>query len=517
MIADLDRVHAHLTKTDFLQEEPDARVAQVEAVFRLSPFERDLLLWCAGAEVDGRFETPTFGAALSALDGGHWDALAPAAPLRHWRLIEVGAGSALVNRPLRIDERVLHHLIGVTCLDPRLDGVLEVRPEAGPSEADDAFGEAKGVVLLVGGDEEARQRAAGSMAAAQGRLLLVLPHDRLPQPGPDNAFLARLVEREVALLGGLLFIPSADVAPGLNAFVRELGCTVVIGGYAPGVPVDERRIVPGGGSAQLSELADRIEPYAGWADLVLPEPSVQALRELAGQVRHRTTVYADWGMGGPRGQGITALFTGESGTGKTLAAEVLAAELGLDLYRIDLASVVSKYIGETEKNLKRVFDAAESSDAVLLFDEADAIFGRRSEVRDSHDRYANLEISYLLQRMETYRGLAVLTTNLRGALDRSFMRRLRFVVPFPFPDAAARARIWRLMLPPRVPVSDLDFERLARLQLSGGNIRTVALNAAFLAADAGGPVSMAHLLSAARREYAKLEKPLTEAEIGGWA
>ena len=211
---------------------------------------------------------------------------------------------------------------------------------------------------------------------------------------------------------------------------------------------------------------------------------------------------------------MTALFTGESGTGKTLAAEVLAASLDLDLYRIDLASVVSKYIGETEKNLKRVFDAADSSGAVLLFDEADAIFGKRSEVRDSHDRYANLEISYLLQRMETYRGLAILTTNLKSALDRAFMRRLRFVVPFPFPDAAARARIWRLMFPPKVPVSNLDWDRLARMQLSGGNIRTITLSAAFLAAAAGEPVSMAHAIAAARREYVKLDKPLTEAELG---
>jgi SpoVK/Ycf46/Vps4 family AAA+-type ATPase len=266
----------------------------------------------------------------------------------------------------------------------------------------------------------------------------------------------------------------------------------------------------------LESLGELIEPAAGWEDLVLPEFSMEMLRDITAQVRHRTLVYDSWGMAGStgRGLGVTALFTGESGTGKTLAAEVLAASLDLDLYRIDLASVVSKYIGETEKNLKRVFDAADSSGAVLLFDEADAIFGKRSEVRDSHDRYANLEISYLLQRMETYRGLAILTTNLKSALDKAFMRRLRFVVPFPFPDAAARARIWRLMFPPKVPVSNLDCERLARMQLSGGNIRTIALGAAFLAASAGEPVSMAHAITAARREYVKLEKPLTEAELG---
>jgi SpoVK/Ycf46/Vps4 family AAA+-type ATPase len=217
-----------------------------------------------------------------------------------------------------------------------------------------------------------------------------------------------------------------------------------------------------------------------------------------------------------RGLGVSALFTGDSGTGKTLAAEVLAADLGLDLYQIDLSAMVSKYIGETEKNLRTVFDAAEASGAVLLFDEADALFGKRSEVKDSHDRYANVEVSYLLQRMESYRGLAILTTNLRQALDRAFLRRIRAVVSFPFPDHAARQRIWRLNLPPSLPVDGVDLARLARLQVAGGNIRTIALGAAFLAAEDGGTVTMAHLLAATRREYAKLEKTLTDAETGGW-
>ena len=199
-----------------------------------------------------------------------------------------------------------------------------------------------------------------------------------------------------------------------------------------------------------------------------------------------------------------------------MAAEVLAGELRLDLYRIDLSQVVSKYIGETEKNLRRVFDAAEVGGAVLLFDEADALFGKRSEVKDSHDRYANIEVSYLLQRMELYRGLAILTTNMKGELDPAFLRRLRFVVRFPFPDAALRAGIWARIFPPDTPTEGLDVNRLAKLNVAGGNIRNIALQAAFLAADEGGPVRMAHLLRAAYTEYAKLEKPLTEAEIGGW-
>lgn len=200
-----------------------------------------------------------------------------------------------------------------------------------------------------------------------------------------------------------------------------------------------------------------------------------------------------------------------------MAAEVLAQALRLDLYRIDLSAVVSKYIGETEKNLRGIFDAAEAGGVVLLFDEADALFGKRSQVKDSHDRYANIEVSYLLQRMEAYRGLAVLTTNMKDALDSAFLRRLRFVVQFPFPDAEQRAEIWRNVFPQQTPTADLDLAKLARLNIAGGNIRNIAVNAAFLAADAAEQVSMAHLLRATKREYAKLERTLTDTEIHGWA
>jgi SpoVK/Ycf46/Vps4 family AAA+-type ATPase len=200
-----------------------------------------------------------------------------------------------------------------------------------------------------------------------------------------------------------------------------------------------------------------------------------------------------------------------------MAAEVLAHALDLDLYRIDLSAVVSKYIGETEKNLRRIFDAAEEGGAILLFDEADALFGKRSEVKDSHDRYANIEVSYLLQRMEAYRGLAILTTNLKSALDTAFLRRIRFIVQFPFPDATQRQQIWERIFPRTTPTDGLDYSRLAQLSVAGGNIRNIALNAAFLAAGADGPIRMEHLLQAARNEYAKLERTLTDAEIRGWA
>ncbi len=262
----------------------------------------------------------------------------------------------------------------------------------------------------------------------------------------------------------------------------------------------------------LGALAQRIDSRNGFDDIVLPPAQMHLLREIGAQLRHRTTVYDDWGFAAQsnRGLGLCALFAGESGTGKTLAAEAIANEAQLDLYRIDLASVVSKYIGETEKNLKRVFDAAEASGAVLLFDEADALFGKRSEVKDSHDRYANLEVAYLLQRIEAYRGLAILTTNLKGALDRSFLRRIRFVVQFPYPDARAREQIWRHQFGPAAPVGALDFAALAQLNLAGGNIRSVALNAAFKAADDGGRIEQSTVIAAARAEFAKLERSFDE-------
>ena len=266
------------------------------------------------------------------------------------------------------------------------------------------------------------------------------------------------------------------------------------------------------------DLARRVEAVATWADLVLPDPELATLRQIAAQARHRLTVHERWGFAarGSRGLGISVLFSGESGTGKTMAAEVLANELKLDLYRIDLASLVSKYIGETEKNLRRVFDAADCSGAILLFDEADALFGKRSEVKDSHDRYANIEVSYLLQRMEAYRGAAILTTNIKGGLDIAFQRRLQFIVRFPFPDVDLRERIWRGVFPPATPLAEVEPSKLAQLNVAGGSIRNIAINAAFLAADAATPVSMAHLLKAARSEALKRERPFSDAEVRGW-
>ncbi|HKG15259.1 MAG TPA: ATP-binding protein, partial [Pyrinomonadaceae bacterium] len=266
---------------------------------------------------------------------------------------------------------------------------------------------------------------------------------------------------------------------------------------------------------RLDALAQRLDPVATWDDIVLPPAEISLLHQIAAQIGQRSIVYDEWGFRKKmnRGLGISALFTGQSGTGKTMAAEVIANELRLNLYRIDLSAVVSKYIGETEKNLRRLFDAAEDGGMILFFDEADAIFGKRSEVKDSHDRYANIEINYLLQRMEAFGGLAILATNMKSALDAAFMRRLRFVVNFPVPTAAERRLIWEKAFPEEVPTEELDFDRLSRLNLTGGNIHSIVLNASFLAAGAGTHVTMPVVLEAARTELRKLERPINEADF----
>jgi hypothetical protein len=286
---------------------------------------------------------------------------------------------------------------------------------------------------------------------------------------------------------------------------------------------------------RLDALAQRLELKATWNDFVLPAAETNLLRQISAQVRQRSKVYDEFGFARKmnRGFGISALFAGDSGTGKTMAAEVIANELRLNLYRIDLSAVVSKYIGETEKNLRRLFDAAEDGGAILFFDEADALFGKRSEVKDSHDRYANIEINYLLQRLESFRGLAILATNMKSALDTAFTRRLRFIVNFPFPGLSERRQLWQKVFPqrdvkrnlPYTPVADLDYERLARLNLAGGHIHNIALNAAFLAAadwekgkktgdtQKAPLVTMPMILEAARAEFLKLDRPINAADF----
>jgi hypothetical protein len=270
-------------------------------------------------------------------------------------------------------------------------------------------------------------------------------------------------------------------------------------------------------SSRLGDLATRLEPAYTWNDLVLADRQLDVLRSISAYLRHRDRVLSEWGYEATvsRAQGLKVLFAGESGTGKTMAAQVLGAELGLEMFRVDLAGTVSKYIGETEKNLERIFTAADGSNAILFFDEADALFGKRSEVSDSHDRYANLEVAYLLQRMEAYPGAVILATNFRRNIDDAFIRRLDFVIDFPFPEVSDRRRIWERVLPPAAPVGDdvdLDF-LAARFKLSGGAIRNCSLAAAFGAADEGAPIEMRHLVRAVAQEYAKQGRLTLEADF----
>jgi AAA+ superfamily predicted ATPase len=593
--------------------EPPAAIDWLTDLFELSGFERDILLLCAGVEMDSRLAAlcaeaqghaqlayATFGLAMAVLSEPHWSALTPTRPLRRFHLVEVEAAHGLAAAPLRIDERILHLLAGINILDTRLQRLLQFSP---PPHwiADEHKAVASQIVSVLeshpgqapifhfcGDDSQGQEDVAALVARQTGRQLYTLRGEEIPAIGPDLDRFDVLWQREAVLLPGALLIHSGSGTP--NALVRRLAerlpgplflasrepirldCPCLrydinkpepaaqkalwekaLGQAAAGVNgavdalsaqfrlsaktifltgnlvgAEKSTVQPGdlwdacrsSSRPRLADLAQRIIPSASWDDLVLPELRKQTLRQIASQVRHRMKVYETWGFSakGRRGLGVSALFTGESGTGKTMAAEVLALELDLDLYRIDLSAVVSKYIGETEKNLKQVFDAAEEGGVLLLFDEADALFGKRSDVKDSHDRYANIEVSYLLQRMESYQGLAILTTNLKSTMDRAFQRRIRFTVNFPFPDAAQRETIWSRVFPAQTPTRGLDHKRLSQLNVAGGNIRNIALNAAFLAAEDGNekPVEMGHVLRAARLEAEKIERPLSAVETQGW-
>jgi hypothetical protein len=579
----------------------------IDLAFGLTRFEAEVVLLCAGMELDPGFHAlvagmegeaaPSVGFALARLAEPDWASFAPAAPLRYWRLVALQPGAGLAQSRMRLDETVLHALLGNAALDERLMPLLrpvEAAGELAPSHAALA-GEVAGMlgaaapplVQLVGPEGAGQAEIAAAAAGRLGLVLEGLPARNVPAGAEAREELALRWRRHALLTGAVLLLEAGAGGEEVGALLAALAvggampCPVVVAcgqplpvppglavakldvarplpgeqaglwraalgarvpGMAAGIGEVSARYAFGPGAIRaiaaqgpadaaalgracrrhlrhaMDDLATRIEPRAGFADLVLP-PAVEAqLRLVLGQARGRLRVLDEWGFGARygRGLGIAALFAGPSGTGKTLAAEVLAGALELDLFRVDLSRVVSKYIGETERNLGRVFDAAEAGQAVLLFDEADALFGKRTEVKDSHDRYANIEVSYLLQRMEEHRGLSVLTTNMREAIDAAFLRRLRFVVEFPFPDAAERARIWARMFPPGAPVEALEPGRLAQLNLPGGHIRNIALGAAYLAAGEGRAIGMGHLRAAALAELAKLERPATQAELAGW-
>ncbi|MFJ2948367.1 AAA family ATPase [Streptomyces sp. NPDC087226] len=378
------------------------------------------------------------------------------------------------------------------------------RPADDAGSPGQATAAAPGPLAPVGSAEDPYRSGAG--AEPSGPATAGAPGPRRPvDPLGDVEALARAVAAHRLDAGQLR--RAADVA------VR----TAALDGRPVG-PDDLRVAVRAQNGAGLDRLARRVEPGVGWDDLVLPPTPHRRLRELALRARHREQVLGQWGMrpGGGRGRGVIALFAGESGTGKTMSAEVVAADLGMDLYVVDLSTVVDKYVGETEKNLERIFTEASAVNAVLLFDEADAIFGKRSEVKDAHDRHANIESAYLLQRMESFDGIAVLTTNLRANLDEAFTRRLDVVADFPMPDAGHRLALWDRCLGDRLPRSDdLDLAFCAdRFELAGGSIRACAVTAAYLAAESGKPLTMRQTVTAIAQEYRKLGRLLLESEFG---
>ena len=589
--------------------------------FRLTSFERDILLLCAAVELDSAFAPlcaaaqgdssrgyPTFGLALAALPSPHWSALLPDAPLRRWLLIRGDFDRELTSARLRIDERILHLLAGLQYLDEGLSAIF--RP-AVPETDLPAFRQTTAVRLshlfdgrqpvVVCGRDPMELRAIATVASVEsGHAPFLLPASNLSAASSEPVNFFRLWQREAVLSNASLIVDAGNLSShtdsllsGLADVCGEVGCPIILiardrgdiklpqaafvdvepvspletkmlwetsaarfgltldGQFRPilaqfslsGAQIEHaareaaamRKV---GTTAtdppddmedhlwdycraqtrpRLEGLAQRITSAARWEDLVLPEMQRDALDLICAQVRQRFAVYYDWGFARRhrRGLGISALFSGPSGTGKTLAAEVLAEQLRLDLYRIDLSTVVSKYIGETEKNLRQLFDAAEGCGCVLLFDESEALFGKRSEVHTSHDRFANIEIAYLLQRMEAFSGLAILTTNMKSALDNAFLRRIRMVVQFPFPEPKQREQIWKKVFPPEAPTDHLDYGVLARLSITGGSIRNIALNAAAFAAESGLPIGMKQILRAARIEYAKLERQMTELEGTG--
>jgi AAA+ superfamily predicted ATPase len=611
------------------QAELQPAIEYVCQSFGLSNFERLVLLLCTAIELDSEVAVlcakahgnpsavyPTFSLALAAFPKAHWSALTPASPLRRFRLINLqGLPQVPVTKcQLRIEEKVLHYIAGVSYLDESLQGGMEpVCIEAPISDSQKLVASAiihawksgrNPFHIQLSGPDELSKRSIASWACRQlGIVLWRIPWEVIPERREEQEPMAQIWSRESALMNAGLYIMTYDAEPAVQKVIRRFMSSVAGPVFlstnepwkddtansalafevSKPTKVEQRdlwkvlllqkaapaendnddvdasslnkeiaRVVNqfnlntssiqsavsdavlgissgnalhqalwsaslGAARPRLSELAQRIVPTASMDDLVLPEKEKRLLWSITASVKQRYRVYEEWGFGkSQRGLGIVALFSGDSGTGKTMAAEVIASELELDLFRIDLSVVVSKYIGETEKNLRRIFDAAEDGGSILLFDEADALFGKRSEIRSSHDRYANIEVGYLLQRLEAYSGLAILTTNMKESLDKAFLRRIRFVVKFPNPNHSSRKEIWKNVFPRSVPLdNNIDYDRLAQLDVTGGHIRNIALGASMMAAEDGAPVGMAHVASAAKEEYDKMERPMPAVWSGG--
>ncbi len=528
----------------------DAEVLAVLAAVEVSPHRMRLLGYLQDNVALSR---PTLATLARMWPGGD-HRVAPGAALCRAELVEVGADGPWATRTVTVPPRVVWALRGDGAADPGLPAGTRRRPGTAPEDV------AAELLLVTGADPQSRRRAVARRWPDRGGLV---------GPVPESATEWAAVVRE-ATLGGLVVLLELEQPPTptirdriTNAahltFVlssdRELALDTLPDrpwselrldsgvaddadwAAALGIPPDPAyrltrsqlalvAAASGGDSGQLpaavrrlagghlDALAVRIRPRRGWPDLVLPADHSARLRELAARYRGRDVVYQRWGFTPLPSTGVVALFSGPSGTGKTLAAEVIAGELGLDLYKVDLSSVVSKYIGETEKNLERIFSAAASGDLVLFFDEADALFGKRSEVSDAHDRYANIEVAYLLQRLEAYPGIVILATNLQRNIDDAFLRRISIAVDFETPDEPQRRLIWAGAFPPGAPTAELDLDFLARqFRVTGGTIHNAALGAAFLAADEGGPITMERVALALKREFQKLGRLRTETEF----
>ncbi|MFZ0771173.1 MAG: AAA family ATPase [Candidatus Sulfotelmatobacter sp.] len=611
--------------------------------FHLNSFDIDVVLICLAAELDLRYERlyaylqddvtrkrPGVDLALNLLNSSFPEKLnarerfGVTSPLLKYQLISLSEDAAhpktpLLNRYLKLDERIVDYLLGRDEIDFRLGRqVLLVQPKYTlenlilPADLlnrlkmlfENHRNGSRGLNLYLQGPYGVGKRStAGALCQLVGLKLLVVNGEQVPSADAEFASMVQLIAREAALQGAAVYwhgfdsLVSADRRSHLTLLLQELQerrGVVFLAGEIVWEPSDIPELPPfiriefplpayadrmlfwetalhqiaaadvdaaglankfrftGGqirdaaltaqnlarrrdpqaesvnmidlleacrlqSNRKLAALATRIKPHYAWSDIVLPPDTLRQLREICNAVEYRSIVYDEWGFDNKLslGKGLGLLFAGPSGTGKTMAAEILAGELGLDLYKIDLSSVISKYIGETEKNLARIFAEAATSNSVLFFDEADALFGKRSEVRDSHDRYANIEINYLLQRMEEYEGTVILATNLRKNMDDAFVRRIQFTIEFPFPGADQRLAIWQRVWPKNMPREDLDLNFMARrFEISGGNIRNIALSAAFLGAEDGGCVKMKHLIRATWQEYQKMGKVVMEGEFG---
>jgi len=596
--------------------------------FGLSLLDCHILLLCLAPEVDRRYERlyaylqddvsqrrPTVNLLMNLLGGTLderfmvWERLTPDQPLRRSHLLEAIPDPAaphapFLAQPLKLDHRVLMHLLGDDTPDPRLRGIVTIGvndPLVETGAVPDAIRRAMPgapMVYMQGSKGTGRRDAAASLCAENGLPLVIVDLAALKERDLPLGLGWALALREAQLTESALLLydwqvilnadsqPPVEMWDDLASFPRpvflcgsesweildttrsrrmlrvlftmpayeerlaaweralepiparaanlhldeltskfKLTTTQIVRAVntaadiaaSRGEVLDYADLVTGAqahSSLRLGKLAKKVAPRYEWADLILPSDRIEQLQEICSRIRFTHVVNDSWGFDRrvAAAPGVTALFAGESGTGKTLAAEVIARDLGLLLYKIDLSSVVSKYIGETEKNLSAIFEEAHMSNAVLFFDEADALFGKRSEVKDAHDRYANLEVAYLLQQLETYEGVAILATNLRQNLDEAFTRRLSFLVDFPFPEREYRELLWKAHFPEQAPLGkDVNLVQLAdRFPLAGGNIRNAAIASAYLAAADGGVIMMAHLRHAIRREHQKMGRLLED-------